>query len=190
MWKNYSKELIVEGDCMKGKVRAGYSLIELMIAMAISAIVLTAIIGLIGFATRNMRITQTSVDLQNQAKETLNHMTTYVMEGSRVEWDDNKKRLTITKDKIGADHKPESSLASYYWQDGDAVYFAKDTETKKAVLTSDKKHLLLDHVKDFTCEKKEDKEKKQKDILHISLQLKNEDMAEITCEKEVVMRNQ
>ena len=57
MWKNYSKELIVEGDCMKGKVRAGYSLIELMIAMAISAIVLTAIIGLIGFATRNMRIT-------------------------------------------------------------------------------------------------------------------------------------
>lgn len=41
MWKNYSKELIVEGDCMKGKVRAGYSLIELMIAMAISAIVLT-----------------------------------------------------------------------------------------------------------------------------------------------------
>jgi len=142
MWKNYSKELIVEGDCMKGKVRAGYSLIELMIAMAISAIVLTAIIGLIGFATRNMRITQTSVDLQNQAKETLNHMTTYVMEGSHVEWDDNKK------------------------------------------------HLLLDHVKDFTCEKKEDKEKKQKDILHISLQLKNEDMAEFTCDKEVVMRNQ
>ena len=90
MWKNYSKELIVEGDCMKGKVRAGYSLIELMISMAISAIVLTAIIGLIGFATRNMRITQTSVDLQNQAKETLNHMTTYVMEGSHVEWDDNK----------------------------------------------------------------------------------------------------
>ena len=58
MWKNYSKELIVEGDCMKGKVRAGYSLIELMIAMAISAIVLTAIIGLIGFATRNMRIAE------------------------------------------------------------------------------------------------------------------------------------
>ncbi len=190
MWKNYSKELIVEGDCMKGKVRAGYSLIELMIAMAISVIVLTAIIGLIGFATRNMRITQTSVDLQNQAKETLNHMTTYVMEGSRVEWDDNKKQLTITKDKIGADHKTESSLASYYWQDGNAVYFAKDTETKKAVLASDKKHLLLDHVKDFTCEKKEDKEKKQKDILHILLQLKNEDMAEFTCDKEVVMRNQ
>ncbi len=57
-------------------------------------------------------------------------------------------------------------------------------------MTSDKKHLLLDHVKDFTCEKKEDKEKKQKDILHISLQLKNEDMAEFTCDKEVVMRNQ
>ena len=37
---------------------------------------------------------------------------------------------------------------------------------------------------------KEDKEKKQKDILHISLQLKNEDMAEFTCDKEVMMRNQ
>ena len=39
-------------------------------------------------------------------------------------------------------------------------------------MTSDKNIFLLDHVKDFTCEKKEDKEKKQKDILHISLQLK------------------
>ena len=87
MWKNYSKELIVEGDCMKGKVRAGYSLIELMIAMAISAIVLTAIIGLIGFATRNMRITQTSVDLQNQAKETLNHMKEAVSNGMTIKND-------------------------------------------------------------------------------------------------------
>ena len=33
---------------------------------------------------------------------------------------------------------------------------------KKAVLTSDKKHLLLDHVKDFTCEKKKIKRKSKK----------------------------
>ena len=57
MWKNYSKELIVEGDCMKGEVRAGYSLIGLKIAMAISAIVLTAIIGLIGFAEKHENYT-------------------------------------------------------------------------------------------------------------------------------------
>ena len=175
---------------MKAKVRVGYSLIEMMIAIAISAVVLTTIISLIGFATRNMRITQTSVDLQNQAKEAMNHLTTYVMEGSHVEWDKDKKRLTITKDKIGIDRKTESSLSSYYWLDGNAIYFAKDTEDKKAVLTSDKKHLLLDHVEEFLCEKTEDKEKKQKEILHISLQLKNEDMAEFTCDKDVMLRNQ
>lgn len=175
---------------MKAKERAGYSLIELMIAIAISAIVLTAIVSLIGFATRNMRITQTSVDLQNQAKETLNHMTTYVMEGSTVTWDKDKKQLVITKNKIGALHQVESSLSSYYWLDGNAIYFAKDSDEKKAVLTADKKHLLLDHVKDFSCEKRTDKEKKQKDILHISLQLQEGDTAEFSCDKDVMMRNQ
>ena len=50
---------------------------------------------------------------------------------------------------------------------------------------------LSGEIKELHTElKKEDKEKKQKDILHISLQLKNEDMAEFTCDKEVVMRNQ
>jgi len=121
MWKNYSKELIVEGDCMKGKVRAGYSLIELMIAMAISAIVLTAIIGLIGFATRNMRITQTSVDLQNQAKETLNHMTTYVMEDNdytsssvsetNTNYQNNEK-ITTTTPAVGTVNYDGSSISA------------------------------------------------------------------------------
>ena len=57
---------------------------ELMIAIAISAIVLLGIVSLLGFGTKNMRLTQARVDLQNQAKDATNHMSTYVMEGSSV----------------------------------------------------------------------------------------------------------
>ena len=55
---------------------------------------------------------------------------------------------------------------------------------------SGEKAIIKEAIKNALKEKKEEKEKKHKDILHISLQLKNEDMAEFTCDKEVMMRNQ
>ena len=59
-------------------------------------------------------------------------------------------------------------------------------------LTSDEMISLIRDLNHDYLEQKQQEEtlKKQKDILHISLQLKNEDMAEFTCDKEVVMRNQ
>lgn len=82
---------------MDKRIREGYSLVEMMIAMAITAIVITGLIALLSYGSRNMRITQTMTALQNQAKDASNHLSSYVMEASKTEWDDDKKVLIITK---------------------------------------------------------------------------------------------
>lgn len=174
---------------MRKKMKDGYSLMELMIAVAISSIVLVGIISLLGFGTKNMRLTQARVDLQNQAKDATNHMSTYVMEGNSVLWNKDSKILTITKQKIGTNNLPADFEWSYYWKKDDGIYFTKGTVADPADLTADKKHLLLDKVTDFECEEKKNEDSGKK-YLHVTLKLADEDIAEFECSKDIMMRNQ
>lgn len=169
--------------------REGYSLVELLIAVAISAIVLAGLLGLLGFGTKNMRLTQTRVALQNQAKDATNHISTYVMEASEVFWDEDKSVLTICQDKIGLDNKVESTEQFFYWRSGDGIYFARESEVDPAALTADKKHLLLDHVTGFDCEVKVNGDT-GREFLHVGMKLADADIAEFECEKDISMRNQ
>ena len=189
MWRKNKENGTIGGDMVRRKMRNGYSLMELMIAIAISSFVLLGIISLIGFGTKNMRLTQAQVDLQNQAKDATNHMSAYVMEGNSVLWDDASKTLKVTKQKIGVNHLPEDVEWSYYWKKDDGIYFAKGTLSVPADLTADKKHLLLDNVTDFSCEEKKNEDSEKK-YLHITLKLADEDIAEFTCSKDIMMRNQ
>lgn len=189
MWKRNKGNGTIGGDMVIKKARNGYSLMELMIAIAISSFVLVGIIGLIGFGTKNMRLTQAQVDLQNQAKDATNHISTYVMEGNSVLWNEASKTLTVTKQKIGTNNLPEDFEWSYYWKKDDGIYFAKGTPSEPADLTADKKHLLLDKVTDFTCEEKKNEDSGKK-YLHVTLKLADEDIAEFECSKDIMMRNQ
>ncbi len=173
---------------MKQKMREGYSLMELMIAIAISSIVLLGVVGLLGFGTRNMRLTQACVDLQNQAKDAINHMSAYVMEGSRVTWDEDSEILSIIREKTGDDNQTESTEYAYYWKKDNGIYFLK-AESEPDVLTADKKHLLSDHITHFECEEKKN-EKSGKKYLHVSMKLTDDDIEEFECNKDIMMRNQ
>ena len=53
---------------MKQKSKEGFSLVEMLIALAASSIVMLAIMMIMGFCTSTMRRTQQRVDLQEQAK--------------------------------------------------------------------------------------------------------------------------
>lgn len=169
--------------------REGYSLVELLIAIAISAIVLTGVLALLGFGTRNMRLTQARVELQNQAKDAVNHVSAYVMEASRVTWKEEGDLLTVSRDKIGADHKVESTEQFFYWRSGEGIYFARSSEVDPAALPADRKHLLVDHITGFTCEVKTNGDT-GREFLHVVMTLADEDIAEFTCEKDISMRNQ
>ena len=166
---------------MKKSRRSGYSLVELIIAMGISAIVLASLLALIGYGAHNMRVSQALVALQNQAKDATNHISTYTMEASDVEWDGNKKVLTVTKKSVPQqlELQPDGTKKypapveekCYYWKGTDAIYFAK-----------------RDKVVDPADNTKEDK-KTGKKVLHLEMKLSNS-ITEFTCKKDIYMRNQ
>lgn len=200
---------------MKKVEREGYSLVELLIAMTISVFVLAGLLALIGYGTNNMRLTQSLVALQNKAKDATNHISTYAMEASEVEWDEEKdavkKILKITKKTISQEvdsegNYPEDPKTYYYWKVHDSsadpdsvgeIYFAReDKVTVSGVEVTPKSgykmvdFLLVDDIKDFQCEVRENKDTGKKS-LHIELKLKNKsDDSEFECKKDVYMRNQ
>ena len=117
--------------------REGFSLIEMIIAIAIVGIVMSGVILLISYSTNNMRRTSNSVSLQNQTKDAILHMTTYIQEGSEAEWydQDGKKVLMVAKRVKNSEGSTDSLEVSHYWlkpeADADAsddkgLVFAKD----------------------------------------------------------------
>lgn len=191
---------------MKKSKRSGYSLVELMIAMAISTIVLAGLLALLGYGTHNMRVAQALVALQNRAKDATNHISTYIMEASEIEWDDHNKILTVTKKSVPQEIKQEPSGVwkypdpvvekCYYWKGTgkDAIYFAKHdkvldpSDNTKVILTPKQEFLLADDIQEFDCEIQEDKNTGKK-VLHLEIKL-SDSITEFTCKKDVYMRNQ
>ena len=165
-------------------------MVELLIASAISAVVLGGLITLLAFGTKNMNRTQTRVALQNQAKDAISHMSTYVREADDTTWDDTKKVLTVTKNKIKEDNTTEETEKYFYWRFGEGVYFGKQSAgvDPNGTLPSDKEHLLVDMITDFQCNVQEDGETGKK-IVHLSMKLED-DSAKFECDKDVSMRNQ
>ncbi len=190
---------------MKRRKREGYSLVELLIAMAISAFVLVGLLALLSYGTHNMRITHALVALQDKAKDATNHISTYTMEASDLEWDEDQEILIVTKkavvqEKDSTGNYPEPKVEKcYYWKDTNAdgvgaIYFAKrdkvvdPVDSTKVKLQAKKDFLLADDIQDFQCKIKKDKDTGKK-VLHMEFKLKN-DYAEFECKKDIYMRNQ
>ncbi len=199
---------------MKKMKKEGYSLVELLIAIAVSSIVMLAVIGLLGYGSQSMKMTQAKVALQEQAKDALNHISTYVQESSEAKWDDTKftdcKFLVLVKKgvKNDGDAKATETLnmadVYYYWYMDSAktVYFASrktlleeqgaadpdNDKTTVVLLKNDKKHMLVEDVDDFKGEVVENEDTKN-ETLHITMKLKD-DVSEYNCERDINMRNQ
>ena len=95
--------------------REGFSLIEMIITIAIVAIVMGGVLLLITHSTSSMRRTTNAVNLQNEAKDALLHMTTYLQEGSDAHWDATNKALIVVKKVKNLEGDPVSLEVSHYW---------------------------------------------------------------------------
>ena len=181
--------------------KEGFSLVELMIAIAISSIVLSAVVALIAYSTNSMSQTKARVALQDQAKDALNHVSAYVMEGNEIKWDETgtsgaAKVLTIIKKpvvNVGTDHAyslVDPNNQFIYWYIDGSLYFgrASDADVDVTALTADKKHLLATDVQIFDCSKEKDVAKGQ-EYLHVRLKFADE-KSEFDCEKDINLRNQ
>lgn len=116
----------------------GFSLIELLLAVVISTIVFGAITGLIAFSSNSMRNTNARIELQNQAKDALNHMESYALEAEKAYWDESNKLLVLFYDeedaeeiipkledgtKTIADIKDLDTNSYVYWYKEKSIYF-------------------------------------------------------------------
>lgn len=95
--------------------REGFSLIEMIIAIAIIGIVMSGVILLISYSTNSMKRTTNSVNLQNQTKDAITHMTTYLQEGSDAKWVSEQSALIIPKFEKDYDGNIVGMDVGYYW---------------------------------------------------------------------------
>ena len=191
---------------MKNRKKEGFSLVELIIAMAITAIVMLALVAIMGYCTRSMRMTSARVALQDQAKDAVNHISAYVLEGNTDIAIDNTNKVLLVKKKnysnSDAEIKVDSVDAYIYWVTDGSMFFAKATgmdssydpmdETSTfdlSTLSNDRTHLLIDDVEDFQCELKKEVDSAKKKKLHVVLNMKD-NVSEFKMEKDIVMRNQ
>ena len=108
--------------------REGFSLIEMIIAVAVAAIVMSAVLLLITYSSNSMNRTGTAVNVQNQAKDATMHITTYLQEGSDAHADTGNNAVIIVNEKKNDKGEVVSADVSYYWfVSGDkTIYFFKD----------------------------------------------------------------
>ena len=192
--------------------KEGFSLVELMLSILMTSIILLGLITLFSYTSRSLRVTRARVAIQDQAKDSVNHISSYVQDsGSVVTWDGANEVLTVRKktiDNVGASASAVSAVDAYvYWKKTDSsgtghLYFADATsvdpgfnprddtsviDTSK--LTADKTHLLTDDVDTFECSIDKKLSDSTKEVLHVQLKLKDS-VSEFNCEKDIVMRNQ
>ncbi len=94
--------------------REGFSLIEMIIAIAIVGIVMSSVVLLISYSTNSMRRTTNSVNLQNETKDALLHITTYLQEGSEASWDSTTNSLYVAKEMLDLEDSPVLMEVSRY----------------------------------------------------------------------------
>ena len=189
---------------MKQKSKEGFSLVEMLIALAASSIVMLAIMLIMGFCTSTMRRTQQRVDLQEQAKDAMNHISAYTMEADSAVWSDSAKLLTIVKktvQNVGTTERKVSATDIYfYWEKDNILFFfllkydlAKEAGQESDVehfvpsFAADKKHLMAENVSSLKCEKKSVTSSSHTNRLSVELEMKKDDVS-YKCHRDISLR--
>lgn len=174
---------------MKTKMNnKGFSLVELLIALAVSAVVMTTILALWGYSTNRMAETHQKVTLQDEAKDIMNHITNVTQEGSSVEWkkEGGVSYLVVKND---SDEAEDNRKETVYWHIGKKMYFASTTEVSLSSLSADDTHLLGENVKEFKCKLFTNEESKTK-YVEVTIDMDSDDQASMKCSDNIYLRNQ
>lgn len=184
---------------MKGNNK-GFSLVELLIAIAVSSLVMLTMLALWSYATNQMAKANQKVQIQNEAKDIMNHIITNVQEGSEAEYREvgyGPSAVRYLKVVNNSDDVPDNKKEIVYWNIGNKIYYAStDTYCSAsntvtiATLSSDDTHLLGDYVDGFVCDIKENAQSKTKYIdVKLDMKATNETVTMSASDK-IYMRNQ
>lgn len=128
----------------------GMSLVELIISMAVTAIILSIIIMIISVASNSFRRTSNEVNLQMEAQIAINQLSTLIMEASDIENSTNPvpvgcvAKYIICNDGIGANYYSVVFI-------NNKLYLASKTtrDAVDAVVPTDADNLLAEYVSGF-----------------------------------------
>jgi prepilin-type N-terminal cleavage/methylation domain-containing protein len=171
--------------------KQGFSLVELMLAIAISAIVLSMVSFLLTYSANSMKRTKAEVNLQTDAKDIVRHISGTSMEASNAEWPENDKPLLIIYNDKAVD--PERKIMAY-WQKGDKLYFASKEVISPAadiaydLLPESDDYLLGEHIVSFEGSIEENQSNNKKMIL-AGIKLENGEI-DFVCNERIYIRNQ
>ncbi len=157
----------------------GFTLVELLLAVAISTIVFGSITSLMIYASKSSKLTNEKVMLQEEVKDAMNHIESYCMEAEaashltvggsevlvlfqrradleQVSSSVSGGAVDVSKVKdIGSAGSGENSYAYAYWWNGSNIYFGKcshDGDIDLTALPAENEYLLASNVAGFTCE--------------------------------------
>lgn len=194
----------------------GFSLVEVLVAVAVSTIVFGAITALIVFASNSSRQTNARVALQNEAKDAVNHMEAYIIEAQSATWDSTANALVLIKDsedakevetgnhtldtvgpKVKVFNTAKKTFTYWYDKTAKKLFFGEcrttasdqtNTVDLTASLPTDDMYLLADNVEDFSLSIEKNKVS-DKYTVNFHVQFKD-NISEYSLDKCVYLRNQ
>ena len=160
----YNVELVrcvkLGGECtVKEKKNAGFTLIEVLIAMGIAMIVIAGVSQFMLAATRQYQAVDTQVNVQMDAQDALNTICDMVMQGNNIaRYKHGKYTYFCVYYDLG-EYDSSGNLKTYataeqrmFYLDGDEIYMihTKDgTEYNDAMSSQSNRQLLAEGVKNF-----------------------------------------
>lgn len=137
--KENKRNSVVTEEYKKNR-KAGFTLVELLVAMMITLIIVTAVGQFMAATSRNYQILNNQVDLQMEAQCTINMIADMILEGNNVVFDQDKNMLHIYKnlgstDSTGTPVDYRSAEQNIIWfnggsgGDGNMYLFVCDSAT-------------------------------------------------------------
>lgn len=170
----------------------GFSLLEVLIAVAITGIVATLLATFITTGTRYFRKQSNSIDLQNMLQETSNKITDSLMEATSVRIKEQGGALWIYTgdfDEVEPKVKPKLIL----WVKSAGEIYIMDYNIS-SIADADEGYCMAKYVKDFTieldakCQNPDTHKWEQPLMFNVSISLENGDEAQADS-KTTTLRN-
>ncbi|MCM1307654.1 MAG: prepilin-type N-terminal cleavage/methylation domain-containing protein [Butyrivibrio sp.] len=174
------------------KRNKGFSLLEVLVAVAITAIIATLLAAFISSGSRSFKKQSNSIDLQNMLQETSNKITDSLMEATSVTIKEQEDALWIyTGDFDKSDPKVRPKLI--LWVRSAGEIYIMDYKIN-SVSEAAEGYCMAKYVKDFKieldsrCQNSESHKWEQPLMFNVSVSLENQDEA-ISDSKTTTLRN-
>lgn len=133
----------------------GLSLVEVLVALAITGIVATIIMSLISSGTGFYRRQSNSIDLQNELQETSNKISDALMEATQIEVTDSDGMLVIKTGNFSEENakvQPKCIVWVKPYNEKNGAIYVMDTEVPASFDEAAEGYCMSECVEDFSIE--------------------------------------